>query len=266
MMEDEIKSTTAGEENQAETLAPSTPSESAAAPAPTPAADVNASVPAPAPATTFAPSAPVTTAPTAPVATAPFSAPTVSSPAAAQQGASASFCRNCGQALAAGDAFCPKCGTPCGVAGATPQPAAAPVNAAAAQPAKAKKKKTLAIIVAIVIGVVAVNAKPKGPDFQALYDEYCSSPWAKVANDGSHLAIDSNPSDRKADSNIYISEVDQAGKDINKVLGFDESLYERMSRTNALAGMQSETGNGVRVSWDYHPKNGLEVTYSLDNE
>lgn len=149
------------------------------------------------------------------------------------------------------------------------------MNAAAAQPAKAKKKKTLAIIVAIlalvaiVVGMVAVNAsnaKPKGPDFQALYDEYCSEPWAKVANDGSCLAIDTNPSDREADRSIYILEADQAIKDINKALGFDESLHERMERTNALAGMQSETGNGVRVSWNYHPDNGLEVTYSRDDE
>ena len=103
-----------------------------------------------------------------------------------------SFCRNCGQSLAAGDAFCPKCGTLRGIAAATP-------NAAAAQPAKAQKKKTLAIIVAIlalvaiVVGAVAVNAKPKGPDFQALHDEYCSSPWAQVGDDGSYLAIDTNP-------------------------------------------------------------------------
>lgn len=163
-----------------------------------------------------------------------------------------------------GDAFCPKCGTPCGVAGATPQPVAASVNAAAAQPAKAKKKKTLAIIVAvlalvaIVVGMVAVNAsnaKPKAPDFQALYDEYCSEPCAKVANDGSYLAIDTNPSDREADRSIYILEADQAIKDI-----------KRTERTNALAGMQSETGNGVRVSWDCHPDHGLEVAYSRDDE
>ena len=119
MMEDEIKSTTTGEENQAETLAPSTPSESAAAPAPAPAT-------APAPA--------------ASVATASVPAPTAANPAATQQGAPASFCRNCGQALAAGDAFCPKCGTPRGVADATPQPVAASVNAAAAQPAKTKRR------------------------------------------------------------------------------------------------------------------------------
>lgn len=122
------------------------------------------------------------------------------------------------------------------------------------------------VLVAIAVGVVVVNAKPKGPDFQGLYDGYRDSPWAKVASDGSYLSIDSNPSDRKADSSIYIFEVDQAVKDINKALGFDESLYERMSRTNALAGMQSETGNGVRVSWDYHPDHDLEITYSIDNE
>ncbi|WP_417573912.1 hypothetical protein [Parolsenella catena] len=124
-------------------------------------------------------------------------------------------------------------------------------------------------LVAIVAGMVAVNAnnaKPKGPDFQAPYDEYCSEPWAKVANDGSYLAIGTNPSDRKADSNIYILEAGRAIKDINKALGFDESFHERMSRANAMAGMQSETGNGVRASWDYHPDHGLGVTYSLDNE
>ena len=207
-----------------------------------------------------------------------FSAPAAANPAAAQQGAPASFCRNCGQALVAGDAFCPKCGTPCGVVGVTPQPVAASVNAAAAQPAKAKKKKILAIIVAvlalvaIVVGVVAVNvnnAEPKRPDFQALYDEYCSSwgvRWAKMGDDGSYLAIDTNPSDCEEDSSIYILETDQAIKDINKALGFDESFHERTERTNALAGMQSETGNGVRVSWNYHPDHGLEVTYSIDNE
>lgn len=122
MMEDEIKSAAAGEGNQAEAYALSTPSEAAAAPAPTPATDVNASVPAPAPAATSAPAAPVATAP----------APATASPATAQQGAPTSFCRNCGQSLAAGDAFCPKCGTLRGIAAATPQPVAASVNAAAA--------------------------------------------------------------------------------------------------------------------------------------
>lgn len=261
-MEEEIKSAATGEERQVETPAPSAPSEAvaptAAASAPVPAGDVNAAVPTLAPAAganAAAPAPAPVPAATAPVATAP-----------------ASFCRNCGQALAAGDAFCPKCGTPRGVAGATPQPVVAPVNTVAPQPVKAKKKKTLAIIVAvlalvaIVVGVIAVNAKPKGPDLQALYDEYCSSPWAKVASDGSYLAIDTNPSDTESGKYTYLLDANQAIEDINKALGFKESLLEEMNHTNSLMGVRTETDNGVKVTWRYHPDNGLEVTYSLYDE
>ena len=142
----------------------------------------------------------------------------------------------------------------------------------AARPVKAKKKKTLAIIVAvlvlvaIVVGVVAANAKPKGPDLQALYDEYCSSPWAKVANDGSYLAIDTNPSDTESGKYTYLLDADQAIEDINKALGFKESLLEEMNHTNFLMGVRTETDNGVKVTWRFHPDKGLEVTYSLYDE
>ena len=149
---------------------------------------------------------------------------------------------------------------------------AAPVNTVASQPVKAKKKKTLAIIVAalalvaIVVGVAAINAKPKGPDFQALYDEYCSSPWAKVASDGSYLAIDTNPSDTESGKYTYLLDADQAIEDINKALGFKESLLEEMNHTNFLMGVRTETDNGVKVTWRFHPDKGLEVTYSLYDE
>ena len=142
----------------------------------------------------------------------------------------------------------------------------------AARPVKAKKKKTLAIIVAvlvlvaIVVGVVAANAKPKGPDLQALYDEYCSSPWAKVANDGSYLAIDTNPSETESGKYTYLLDADQAIEDINKALGFKESLLEEMNHTNFLMGVRTETDNGVKVTWRFHPDKGLEVTYSLYDE
>ena len=100
MMEDEIKSTTADEENQAEAHAPSTPSKTAAAPAPTPAADANADVPAPAPA------APINS----------YSA------SANRKNADASFCRKCGNAFSAGEAYCSRCGTTRNVVDSTPQP------------------------------------------------------------------------------------------------------------------------------------------------
>lgn len=39
-----------------------------------------------------------------------------------------------------------------------------------------------------------------------------------------------------------------------------------MNGTNSLMGARTETGNGVKVTWNYHPDNGLEVTYSVANE
>lgn len=141
-----------------------------------------------------------------------------------------------------------------------PQPVAASVNAAAAQPAKAKKKKILAIIVvglapaAIVVVVAAVNvnnAKSKRPDFQALYDEYCSSwgvRWAKVGDDGSYLAIDTNPGDNAASNYGYSYYAYNATKDIDKAPGFDESFLEEMNGTNSLMGARTEIGNGVKVT------------------
>ena len=117
-------------------------------------------------------------------------------------------------------------------------------------------------LVAIVVGVVAVNSKPKGPDLQALYDEYCDSPWAKVASYGSYLSIDTNPSDTESGKYTYILDANQAIEDVNKALGFKESLLEEMNHTNSLMGVRTETDNGIKVTWRYHPDNGLEVTYS----
>ena len=39
-----------------------------------------------------------------------------------------------------------------------------------------------------------ITVLPAGPDLRALYNEYCTSTFASVANDGSYLSIDTNPS------------------------------------------------------------------------
>ena len=92
-----------------------------------------------------------------------------------------------------------------------------------------------------------------------------SSDWAEVGNDGSYLAIDTNPGDNSTGYR-YDNYAEAAIVDTNKALGFDESLLEEMSNTNALMGVRTETGNGVKVTWCHHPDHGLEVTYSRDDE
>ena len=40
-------------------------------------------------------------------------------------------------------------------------------------------------------------------------------------------------------------------------------MYKLMITTTALQGRQTETVNGLIISWTYHPDNGLEVIYRL---
>lgn len=106
----------------------------------------------------------------------------------------------------------------------------------------------------------SVVVEKAGPDFQAIYDEYCKSSFAKVANDKSYLFIDTNPSNKKEDMDY---EAYLAILSINKALGLPESVENRMGQTRSLDGVQTASGDGFDVSWTYHPNNGLEVTYSL---
>ena len=48
----------------------------------------------------------------------------------------------------------------------------------------------------------------------------------------------------------------------NEELGFSGSVYSQMLKTSALMGRQSEENSKYKVSWTYHPDEGLEVTYT----
>ena len=47
----------------------------------------------------------------------------------------------------------------------------------------------------------------------------------------------------------------------NDELGFP-GVYSQMLKTNALMGRQSEENSKYKVSWTYHPDDGLTVTYT----
>lgn len=204
-------------------------------------------------------------------------------------------CANCGAALEAGQEFCPKCGTPkkkknvCGKCGAELQDgqefcpkcgqkvglavdsnvssAINQFNAGVTQQNK-KKKKTpiiIAVVAVVIIAGVALFLKggiSKGPNFNKLYDEYCSSTWADVGSDGSYLTLDTNPYDRDDDGLAYPAAY-TAMEEVNKALGLPDSLINDFGRTTGADGKQSEDfpEQGVSVSWKYHPDMGLEVTY-----
>ena len=190
-------------------------------------------------------------------------------PKAAAPAPAKAFCSKCGNELQNGQGFCPRCGQSAGVQ--TPpavNPAINQYNAGVPmQPAKKNNTPLIigivaAVAVVVVGAVIALGGFNSGPDFEELYDEYCSSIWAEVGSDGSYLYIDTNPYNRDDDGLAYPAAY-TAIKQVNKALDLPESLTNDMGETTGADGKQSETfkEQGVVVSWRYHPDKGLEVTY-----
>lgn len=102
-----------------------------------------------------------------------------------------------------------------------------------------------------------------GPDFKAMYNQYCKSTWASYGSDGSYLSIDTNPYDWDDDGLAYPEAYTAIGK-VNTALGLPSSLLNDMGQTTGADGKQSETFGDITVSWKYHPDKGLEVTYKAN--
>ena len=54
-------------------------------------------------------------------------------------------------------------------------------------------------------------------------------------------------------------------KEINKTLGFPDSVWEKMLKTRALDGTQSHKTKDFTATWSYHPDNGLDVIYEIND-
>lgn len=79
-----------------------------------------------------------------------------------------------------------------------------------------------------------------------------------LADDHSFVSVDTNPYDL---DDYSVSGCFTAVEEFNDRLGLPDYVWEEMLHTSALDGRQSETANGITVSWKYHPDNGLEATY-----
>lgn len=185
----------------------------------------------------------------------------------------ARVCAACGAPLAEGQEFCSKCGQRAGA----PIQDRIPVGAPPAPPAKKNSTKIILIAAAAVVVVAAVlifflkpgggpDAADSGPNFQALYDEYCDATWADLGDDGSYLYIDTNPEDNEDDGLAYV-EAYSAVKNVNKALALPDSVLSDMEETTGADGKQSEEFDDLNltVSWRYHPDRGLEVTYKKNH-
>lgn len=133
-----------------------------------------------------------------------------------------------------------------------------------------KRKLVICGIVAIVIAGIAVSAfaflyKPK---FERVKNE-CLEIMGVVSGDGDYFVLDTAPDmiDDMDTLTAYVMFSDiqeralEAIQHANEELGFSGGVYSKMLETTAVMGRQSEENSRYKVSWTYHPDDGLEVMY-----
>ncbi|MBQ9955140.1 MAG: zinc ribbon domain-containing protein [Eggerthellaceae bacterium] len=198
------------------------------------------------------------------------------------------YCANCGNEMAEEAKYCPNCGTSNGSpivpsAGVVPQDnrrvyddaprmnASAPV-AESIYPERGRAAKkgvskpvligAVAMVVALVVcvGVFALAKGAPAVDFARQYNDIALERFCEIAEDGSYMQLDTNPLDIEDE---VLLDAWYAIERVNEELGFPDSVAAKMGETRSLDGMQEAETEDVRVTWTYHPDNGLEVMYEL---
>lgn len=130
-------------------------------------------------------------------------------------------------------------------------------------------KKTLVGIIAAAVAIIAIAAILLIPSkFERVKNE-CVQIAGMVTGSGDYFEIDTYPDEyENLDSTVVAllapstqENALEAIKYANEALGFNGSVYSQMVKTTALMGRQSAETDKYKVSWTYHPDDGLEVTY-----
>ena len=130
-------------------------------------------------------------------------------------------------------------------------------------------KKKLAIIGAAAVAIVAIALVILIPSkFERVKSE-CVQIAGRVTGSGDYFMLDTYPDEYKNMDDLLVSMLLPDAQDnaleairyANEELGFNGSVYSQMMNTTALMGRQSAENDKYRVSWTYHPDDGLEVTY-----
>ncbi len=164
-------------------------------------------------------------------------------------------CSECGKEIDSDMKNCPNCGNKLTTGGEMDKSSKKSSNLTS----KYYFISTVIVIVVIILIIIFSKLFSK-VNFQDIYDKIgCDLTYCDVASDGSYLEIDTNPSDIEDDYSYDAMEYIQK---VNAELGFTDALYSKMGKTRALDGTLEDENDKVKVSWTYHPDNGLEVIYT----
>lgn len=119
-----------------------------------------------------------------------------------------------------------------------------------------------AVVVISIIVVILVMRERNKVDFNDFRDRLDSS-YCEISDDGTYMTIDTNPDDEE---DYFSAEAYADIEYVNEELEFPDSVMKKMDETRALDGRLEEEYNGIKVSWTYHPDDGLEVMYEIVEE
>lgn len=132
------------------------------------------------------------------------------------------------------------------------------------KPASEHAKKTWIILGVVLIVAVIAFALLHKSEFERIEDDTLEIVGMLNSGDN-YFTVDTYPESYKNMSENFLKNHQKKALEAieyaNKELGFSVSLYEKMLKTTALMGIQTEENDKYRVSWSYHPDEGLEVTY-----
>ena len=134
---------------------------------------------------------------------------------------------------------------------------------------KSKKKRIAAIVAIIIVAAVAITVAVYPFKFEKVKNE-CVQMAGQAATGRNYFTLDTSPdaydhldeSTRRVLMRGVQERTLEAIKYANEQLGFNGSVYSQMLETTALMGRQSEENSKYKVTWTYHPDDGLEVTYT----
>lgn len=131
------------------------------------------------------------------------------------------------------------------------------------------KKLTIAIIAAAAVAIIAVALVLFIPSkFERVKNE-CVHIAGSITGSGDYFIIDTYPDEYEYMNPSVVALLKNDAQEnalkairyANEELGFNGSVYSQMMKTTALMGRQTAENDKYKVSWTYHPDDGLEVTY-----
>lgn len=113
-------------------------------------------------------------------------------------------------------------------------------------------KKTIAVAGTVLLMVSLSGCAGQSDTFQKAY-ETCLTPTGVTVSDGGKSIIINGMGEESYGATVYDTAC------ILSAINTPSYILSNMETTNSLMGRQSDTFDGIDVSWSYHPDNGLDV-------